>query len=57
MRKKNRKKMTLNVDTVRKLDNSELDGVVGAATDTCATVCYAQTCICTMLCSIRTCPP
>ena len=54
--KKNRKtkKLALNCQTVRKLAAQDLTGIIGGDdTDNCT----GYSCICTAVCSARTCPP
>ncbi len=59
MKKKKRKKLDLKSQTVRNLAVDTLGSIAGAVnTDDCSgNPCTVYSCLCTKLCSIRTCPP
>ena len=59
MKKKKKQKLNLSYQTVRKLATEDLEHIAGAGpSDNCSgNPCSVNTCLCTILCSIRTCPP
>ena len=59
MKKKKNKKLTLSSETVRHLAADDLSNIEGAGpSDNCTgNPCTGFSCVCSVLCSIRTCPP